>query len=80
MGNNSGYTKRIEIEKEDSDDKRSYHINSDKIYNALGFRPKYSVEDAVRGLCKAFRDGKLPDSFDNDEYYNVRTMKAIGAK
>ena len=64
----------------ESDDKRSYHINSDKIKNVLGFEPKYSVEDAVRDLCKAFAEGKLPNSFDDDKYFNIRTMKAIGAK
>ncbi len=70
----------IPIEVTESDDKRSYHINSDKIKNVLGFEPKYSVEDAVRDLCKAFAEGKLPNSFDDDKYYNIRTMKAIGAK
>lgn len=69
----------ISIEKTPSDDNRSYHINSDKITNVLQFKPKLSVEDAVRDLCKAFREGKLPNSFDNDWYYNVRTMQNIGA-
>ena len=63
----------------ESNDPRSYHINSDKIFKALGFRPKHSVEDAVRDLCKAFKQGKLPNSFDDDRYYNVKTMKKIGA-
>jgi nucleoside-diphosphate-sugar epimerase len=70
----------IPIETTTSDDLRSYHINSSKIKRALGFEPKYSVEDAVRGLCKAFREGKLPKSFDDDRYFNVRTMKTAGAK
>ena len=70
----------IPIETTTSDDLRSYHINSSKIKRALGFEPKYSVEDAVRGLCKAFREGKLPKSFDDDRYFNVRTMKAADAK
>jgi len=64
----------------ESNDKRSYHINSDKIKTQLGFKPQHTVEDAVRDLCKAFADGKLPDSFDDDKYYNIRTMQAIGAK
>lgn len=64
----------------DSDDPRSYHINSDKIKNILGFVPKYSIEDAVRDLCNAFKNNKLPESFDDDRYYNVRTMKKIDAK
>jgi nucleoside-diphosphate-sugar epimerase len=69
----------IPIVVEPTDDIRSYHINSDKIRNVLGFKPQYSVEDAVRGLVEAFDKGLLPDSFDDDRYYNVRTMKAIGA-
>jgi len=70
----------IGIKVTESDDNRSYHINSDKIKNVLGFEPQYSIEDAVRTLCKAFKDNELPESFDRDWYYNVRTMKAIGAK
>ena len=69
----------IEIVRTESNDNRSYHINSDKIFRVLGFRPKRSIEDAVRDLCRAFKAGKLPNSFDNDWYYNVRTMKAIKA-
>lgn len=63
----------------ESNDLRSYHIDSEKIFNQLAFRPKYSVEDAIRDLCVAFKQGKLPNSFDDDRYYNVRTMKKIGA-
>lgn len=70
----------IPIEITNSNDNRSYHINSDKIHRILGFVPKYTIEDAVYGLCDAFRQGKLPNSFDDDSYYNVRTMKAVGAK
>ena len=70
----------IEIKTTPTDDIRSYHINSDKIKRELGFAPSHSIEEAVRDLCQAFRDGKLPNSFDDDSYYNVRTMQAIGAK
>jgi nucleoside-diphosphate-sugar epimerase len=70
----------IPIVVEPTDDIRSYHINSDKIKNTLGFAPRLSVEDAVVGLCKAFKAGLLPDSFDDDRYYNVRTMKKMGAR
>jgi len=70
----------IPIEVTTSDDPRSYHINSDKIYKALGFRPKHSVEEAIRDLCVAFRAGKLPNSLDDNKYFNVRTMKAKALK
>ena len=70
----------ISIEVTPSDDLRSYHINSDKIKKVLGFKPKYSVEDAIRDLCQAFANDKLPNSLNDDKYYNVRTMKKVGAK
>lgn len=63
-----------------TNDMRSYHVNSDKIARVLGFRPKRTVEDAVRDLTRAFRNHLLPQSFDDDWYYNVRTMKKLGAK
>ena len=69
----------IRIETTPSDDLRSYHINSDKIARVIGFRPKFSVEDAVRELCVAFREGKLPSSMDDDKYFNVRRMKSLNA-
>ena len=44
----------IEIVTTPSDDLRSYHINSDKVTRVLGFRPKRTIEDAMRDLCAAF--------------------------
>jgi nucleoside-diphosphate-sugar epimerase len=63
-----------------SDDNRSYHVNSDKISRELGFKPKRTIEDAVRDLARAFRNQLLPNSFDDDWYYNVRTMKKLGVR
>lgn len=70
----------IDIVTTPSTDNRSYHVNSDKIRRVLGFQPKRTIEDAVRDLARAFRNHLLPNSFDDDWYYNVRTMKKIGAK
>lgn len=70
----------IDIVTTPSDDIRSYHINSDKIARVIGFKPKYSIEDAARDLCKAFKAGKLPKSFDDDIYFNVKRMKRLGIK
>lgn len=69
----------IQIETTPSDDKRSYHINSDKVKRVLGFEPKHSIELAIRDLCQAFKSGRLPDSMTNDWYYNVRTLKRLQA-
>jgi nucleoside-diphosphate-sugar epimerase len=69
----------IEIVTTPSDDNRSYHVNADKIRDHIGFEPKRSVEDAVRDLCQAFKDGKVPNSFDDDRYVNVTRMQNLGA-
>lgn len=69
----------IEIVTTPTDDIRSYHVNSDKIRRVLGFEPKRTVEDAIRDLCQAFREGKLPNSMDDNSYYNVRRLKALKA-
>jgi nucleoside-diphosphate-sugar epimerase len=57
-------------------DERSYQVNSDKIARVLGFVPKRTVEDAVRDLCAAFRNGLIPNP-DDDRYYNVRQMRKV---
>lgn len=62
-----------------TDDIRSYHVNSDKIQRVLGFKPKHSVEDAIRDLCAAFQSGKLPRSLDDTFYFNVRRLKELKA-
>ena len=66
----------IDIVTKPTDDLRSYHINSDKIARTLGFRPKRGIEDAVRDLCRAFKDGHLPNSMTDDRYVNVKVLKA----
>jgi nucleoside-diphosphate-sugar epimerase len=67
----------IKIAVTESDDKRSYHINSDKIHKELGFKPRRTIEDAVRDLCQAFKQGLLPNSFDDERYYNVRALQSL---
>jgi len=69
----------IIIEVTPSNDSRSYHINSDKIRRVLGYVPKRTVEDAARDICRAFKEGKLPNSLEGDGYFNVRRMKALRA-
>jgi nucleoside-diphosphate-sugar epimerase len=70
----------IEIVTTESNDIRSYHINSDKVKRVLGFQPRFTIEDAVRGLCEAFKAGKIPDSMTDDRYYNIRTVKKLNLK
>lgn len=65
----------IEIVTSPTDDLRSYHVSSGKITRDLGFKPKRTVEDAIRDLCAAFKAGKLPGSLTDPRYFNVKVMK-----
>lgn len=69
----------IGIVKTPSDDKRSYHINSDKIRHVLGYVPKHTIEQAVSDLCRAFKDRRFRNSMSDDIYFNVRRMKNLQA-
>ena len=60
-----------------TNDDRSYHISSKKIKNILGFEAKKSISDAVRDLKEAFDKGLLPDSFENELYFNIKRMQSI---
>jgi len=66
--------KNIEIKYQSSDDNRSYHINSDKIKKTLNFIPIYNIENAIEELCEAFNNNLLPNSFEDDKYFNVKRM------
>ena len=71
--------KNIEIVITESDDNRSYHINSDKIRKILNFVPKLKIEDAVKDLCINFKLGNIPNSLTDDNYFNVKKLKKINA-
>jgi len=68
----------IKIETTPSNDLRSYHVSSKKISEKLGYTPKRSIEDAVRDICNAFRDGLLPNSLEDESYINVKTVQKMG--
>lgn len=71
----------IKIEKTTTNDPRSYRITSRKITEQLGWAPKRNIEDAVRDLCRAFKEGKFPtDTLKDEQYVNVKTVKALGLK
>lgn len=66
-----------EISVTESNDPRSYRVNSDKLL-ATGFRPKKTVEDAVRELMDKFRSGELKDE---ERFHNLKWMqKTVLAK
>ncbi|MBC8344083.1 MAG: SDR family oxidoreductase [Bacteroidetes bacterium] len=60
-----------------SDDNRSYHISSQKIKDELGFETTHTIRDAVEDLCAAFDKGLLPNSLDDEMYFNIKRMQNV---
>lgn len=57
----------------DSNDPRSYRVNSDKLL-ATGFKPKKTVDDAIGEICAKVKAGELKDE---DKFYNLRWMQQL---
>jgi nucleoside-diphosphate-sugar epimerase len=55
----------------ESNDPRSYRVNSDRLL-ATGFRPKKTVNDAIKELVHKYRSGELKD---DDRFHNLRWMQ-----
>jgi len=60
-----------------TNDHRSYHISSAKIKREIGFEPVHSIENAVEDLKAAFDKGLIPNSLQDDRYFNVKLMQNI---
>lgn len=71
---------QVEADVVPTNDPRSYHVSSEKIAAEWGWRPKHTIEDAVRELTAAFQDGRLPNALDDPRYFNIKTMQAIALK
>jgi nucleoside-diphosphate-sugar epimerase len=67
----------IRIETTSTNDNRSYHVSSKKIAAKLGYLPSRTIDDAVRDLCDAFKADRFVDSMGNEEYVNVKRVKAL---
>ncbi len=57
----------------ESNDPRSYRLNSDKLINT-GFRPKCRVVNGIQDVVEAFRSAKIRDA---EDCYNIKTMKRL---
>ena len=69
--------KDVKVVFSESDDNRSYHISSQKILDVLGFKPTYSIEEAVIDLKEAFEKGLLINPLENKKYFNIKIMQSI---
>lgn len=59
----------------ESNDPRSYRVNSDKLL-ATGYKPKKSVNDAIKEIVTLYRQGILKDE---DRCYNLKWMQQRAA-
>lgn len=70
----------VKIQKMRTNDKRSYHISSEKIFKVLGFKTKYTVKNAAQDLKKAFIKKLFVKPLLNKKYFNIKTMQSISLK
>ncbi|MGV7224563.1 MAG: NAD-dependent epimerase/dehydratase family protein [Nitrospinales bacterium] len=77
---NRTYGGEIPIKTMPTDDNRSYHVSSKIIKDELGFEARHTIEEAVMNLKSAFDAGKIPNSMDENRYYNIKTMQSLALK
>jgi nucleoside-diphosphate-sugar epimerase len=63
-----------------TNDNRSYHISSSKIATELGFVPKHTIQEAAEELKRAFESGLLPNSLEDEQYFNIKRMQSLELK
>ena len=67
----------VKILNSKSDDNRSYHVSSKKISEILSFKTKFTVRDAVSDLQNAFKKKLLINTFQDENYFNIKRMQSI---
>ena len=60
-----------------TDDNRSYHVSSKKIADVLGFKASHTIKDAVSDIKNAFEKGLIPNSLEDEMYFNIKRMQSI---
>ena len=54
-----------------------YFLKSLKIKEELGFVAQHTIREASEDLKNAFEKGLLPDSFENEMYFNIKRMQSV---
>jgi nucleoside-diphosphate-sugar epimerase len=70
----------VTLETKDTNDKRSYHISSEKIKKILNFKTNFTIKDAVYDLKIAFEKNLLLNSLIDEKYFNLKRMRSINLK
>lgn len=69
--------KNIEIEHKETNDLRSYRVDSTRIKEEIGFLPKFDINHAISDLVKAYKDGDYQNPLNNPVYTNINQMKEL---
>jgi nucleoside-diphosphate-sugar epimerase len=70
----------VEFDYYPSDDKRSYHVNADKMKNILGFECEYDLLDGIATIANAYENGLIDNGLNNTVYYNHEQINSVGLK
>ena len=46
----------------------------------LEFKASHSMREAIETLVRAFDDGLLPDSLEDERYFNIKRMQSLNLK
>jgi dTDP-D-glucose 4,6-dehydratase len=66
-----------QIQHRETNDLRSYRVDSSLIQQQLGFTPNHSIDDAIIEIVSAFRNNQFLDPLNNSNYYNIKKMKEL---
>jgi nucleoside-diphosphate-sugar epimerase len=67
----------VVVKKDDISDARNYWVNFNKINQALGFSPEWTIERGVEQVVEALRSGKVRD-YRDARYSNIKFLKEEG--
>jgi nucleoside-diphosphate-sugar epimerase len=70
---------KLSIQHTETNDLRSYHIQSGKINRMLGFTPQYTIIQAIKELAVHWGTGDIKDALSNPNFYNVTRLKEVFA-
>jgi nucleoside-diphosphate-sugar epimerase len=65
------------IEHTETNDLRSYRVDSSKILYELDFKPIYSVDNAIKDLENSFLQNIYKSPLENSLYFNIKRMKEL---
>jgi len=68
---------KIEIKNENPSDNRSYRVDFSKLYS-LGFKPKFTILDGIREICRVFKEINLTkEDFESSKYVTLKKYQEL---